>query len=74
MIVVTGASGFIGWALVEELLRRGEKVLAVSRSGSAPEGADRVAHDVRKPLVVDGNPPGRNGGGPPLVWERVGCF
>jgi UDP-glucose 4-epimerase len=55
VIVVTGASGFIGWALVEELLRRGERVLAVSRSGSAPEGADRVAHDVRKTLVVDGN-------------------
>jgi UDP-glucose 4-epimerase len=55
VIVVTGASGFIGWALVEELLRRGEKVLAVSRSGSAPEGAERVAHDVRKPLAVDGN-------------------
>lgn len=55
MIVVTGASGFISRALVEELLRRGERVVAVSRSGMAPEGAERIAHDVRKPLFVSGN-------------------
>jgi len=55
MIVVTGASGFIGRALTEELLRRGERVVAVSRSSEVPEGAERVIHDIRKPLVMEGN-------------------
>jgi len=55
MIVVTGTSGFIGWALTEELLRRGYKVLAVSRSGRAPEGAETLSHDLRKQLSLPGS-------------------
>ncbi|MGC8974434.1 MAG: NAD-dependent epimerase/dehydratase family protein [Thermoproteus sp.] len=55
MIVLTGASGFIGRALAEELVRRGYKVLAVSRSGRAPEGAEALAWDLRRPLSVGGN-------------------
>jgi UDP-glucose 4-epimerase len=55
MIVVTGASGFIGWALAEELVKRGYRVLAVSRSGRAPEGAEALSHDLRKQLSLKGN-------------------
>jgi nucleoside-diphosphate-sugar epimerase len=55
MIVATGASGFIGWALTEELLRRGYRVLAVSKSGRAPEGAEAPSHDLRKQLSLPGN-------------------
>ena len=40
--VVLGATGGIGSALVEELVRRGGRVRAVSRSGSAPAGAEGV--------------------------------
>jgi UDP-glucose 4-epimerase len=55
MIVVTGASGFIGWALAEELVKRGYRVFAVSRSGKAPEGAETLSHDLRKQLSLEGN-------------------
>ena len=50
--VVLGATGGIGSALVEELVRRGHRVRAVSRSGSAPAGAESVEAfraDVSKP-------------------------
>ena len=44
--VVFGATGGIGGALVDELLRRGKTVRAVSRGGNAPEGAEGRAADV----------------------------
>ncbi|MDQ4000704.1 MAG: NAD(P)H-binding protein [Actinomycetota bacterium] len=50
--VVLGATGGIGSALIEELARRGHRVRAVSRSGSAPAGAESVEAfraDVSKP-------------------------
>jgi nucleoside-diphosphate-sugar epimerase len=50
--VVLGATGGIGSALIEELVRRGHRVRAVSRSGSAPAGAESVEAfraDVSKP-------------------------
>lgn len=45
--VVFGASGGVGSALVRELISRGKRVLAVSRSGrgSFPEGAEVVRAD-----------------------------
>jgi nucleoside-diphosphate-sugar epimerase len=43
--VVFGATGGIGGAVVDELLRRGRRVRAVSRSGRAPEGAEGFAAD-----------------------------
>jgi nucleoside-diphosphate-sugar epimerase len=43
--VVFGATGGIGGALVAELLRRGKTVRAVSRHGTAPEGAEGAAAD-----------------------------
>jgi nucleoside-diphosphate-sugar epimerase len=43
--VVFGATGWIGGALVAELLRRGKTVRAVSRRGTAPEGAEGAAAD-----------------------------
>jgi UDP-glucose 4-epimerase len=55
MIVVTGASGFIGWALAEELIKKGYRVLAVSRSGRAPEGAEVLSQDLRKQFSLKGN-------------------
>jgi nucleoside-diphosphate-sugar epimerase len=44
--VVLGATGGIGSALIEELVRRGHTVRAVSRSGGAPEGAEDIKADV----------------------------
>ena len=34
-VIVTGATSFIGRAVVEELLKQGQKVYAVARPGSA---------------------------------------
>jgi len=47
--VVLGASGGTGSALVEELLRRGRRVRAVSGGGGAPEGAEGMKADVSTP-------------------------
>jgi uncharacterized protein YbjT (DUF2867 family) len=41
--VVVGASGGIGRAVCAELARRGLPVRAVTRSGTAVEGAEAVA-------------------------------
>jgi len=45
-ILVTGASGFVGRAVVAELLKRGHVVYAVSRDGKNVEGARPLAADV----------------------------
>jgi nucleoside-diphosphate-sugar epimerase len=45
--VVFGATGGIGRALTEELVPRGERVRAVSRSGTPVDGAEAMAADVR---------------------------
>jgi dTDP-glucose 4,6-dehydratase len=55
MIIVTGASGFIGYSLVEELVKRGYRVLGISRRGKVPEGAEALSWDLRKPLDITGN-------------------
>jgi nucleoside-diphosphate-sugar epimerase len=47
--VVFGATGGIGRALTEELVRRGERVRAVSRSGTAIAGAEAVAANALDP-------------------------
>lgn len=47
--VVLGASGGTGSAVVEELLRRGHRVRAVSRSGKAPKEAEAMRADVSTP-------------------------
>ncbi len=44
--VVLGATGGIGSALIEELVGRGHRVRAVSRSGMAPAGAEGFKADV----------------------------
>lgn len=48
-ILVLAASGTVGVPLVQELLRRGEKVKAASRSGKAIEGAEGVVLDLADP-------------------------
>jgi nucleoside-diphosphate-sugar epimerase len=52
-VLVTGASGFIGSHLVEELISRGFRVRALvrpaSRVGFVPAGAEPVAGDVTRP-------------------------
>ncbi len=47
--VVLGASGGTGSTIVEELLRRGHRVRAVSRSGEAPKEAEAMKADVSTP-------------------------
>lgn len=47
--VVLGATGGTGSAIVDELLRRGRRVRAASRSGRAPEGAEATKADVSTP-------------------------
>jgi D-erythronate 2-dehydrogenase len=51
-IVVTGAGGFVGRALVRQLLDRGDDVVALdSQSGGIPDGARIVAGDLADPAV-----------------------
>lgn len=53
-ILVIGATGNVGAPLVAELLSRGEKVKAASRSASArfPGGAEAVRLDLREPATL----------------------
>jgi nucleoside-diphosphate-sugar epimerase len=49
-VTVLGASGGMGRTLIDELLRRGHTVTAVSRSGAAmPDGVQRIAADLTSP-------------------------
>ena len=48
-ILVLGATGHVGRPLVKDLIARGEKVKAASRSGQPVDGAEGVAFDVTKP-------------------------
>jgi nucleoside-diphosphate-sugar epimerase len=43
-VAVTGASGFIGTALVPALARRGHEVTAVPRGAAPPAGCDALVH------------------------------
>lgn len=49
MDVVTGAAGFVGSALIRELLARGRSVRAVVRGGGPLPGVETVQADVRDP-------------------------
>ncbi len=44
-VFLTGATGFVGRALAGALLARGDRVVALSRSGRAPEGTEAVSGD-----------------------------
>jgi NAD(P)-dependent dehydrogenase (short-subunit alcohol dehydrogenase family) len=48
-VLVTGGSSGIGAAIAEELVGRGARVHALSRSGTAPDGAVGIACDVGDP-------------------------
>lgn len=52
-VLVTGASGMVGRSVVDALVRRGDRVVALSRHPEAhawPVGAEAVAWDARSPL------------------------
>ncbi|MEF2278168.1 complex I NDUFA9 subunit family protein [Deinococcus sp. YIM 134068] len=51
-VLVTGASGFVGRAVVAELIGRGQTVLAASRRGEAVAGAQGMKLDVTDPAAV----------------------
>jgi NAD(P)-dependent dehydrogenase (short-subunit alcohol dehydrogenase family) len=52
-VVVTGSSSGIGEALVEDLVSRGARVVALSRSGQSPDGVvARIRCDVGRPDSV----------------------
>ena len=58
-ILVTGATGQVGGALVEELLRRGARVRAMARSeeradGFAARGVEAVVADLERPESLPG--------------------
>jgi D-erythronate 2-dehydrogenase len=51
-IIVTGAGGFVGRALVRRLLERGDTVVALdSHAGHIPAGARIVVGDIADPMV-----------------------
>jgi nucleoside-diphosphate-sugar epimerase len=52
--VVFGATGGIGRAVTEELVRRGRRVSAVSRGGAAIGGAEGIAADATQPDAAAG--------------------
>jgi len=51
-ILITGASGFVGRAVVQELLGRGHTVFAGSRRGTGLPGAQALSLDVTDPASV----------------------
>ena len=54
-VLVTGATGFIGWHVAKKLLERGRSVRALARPGSAVKelSVETVAGDLRDPLSLE---------------------
>lgn len=52
-ILVLGASGNVGWPLVAELVARGERVKAASRSAKPAPGAEAVRFDYADQASID---------------------
>ncbi|MEI9952375.1 MAG: NAD-dependent epimerase/dehydratase family protein [Pseudomonadota bacterium] len=55
-VLLTGATGFIGSALLAEFVRRGQRVVAVSRRATQPQATDLVewrSCDLLEPSTLD---------------------
>jgi len=63
-ILLTGASGFVGQHMVDSLLRRGDRVVALDMCASAPfpEGVERLVLDLRDASSLKALP---------RVWDGV---
>jgi dihydroflavonol-4-reductase len=60
-LLVTGATGFLGSALVPLLVQAGHEVRVLARSGGAPDGCELLKGDVRDPDAVARALQGREG-------------